>query len=349
MAMDSDSDTKTLREAEYYEHLAEGKTKCLLCPHGCVLGDGQSGLCRSRKNIGGRLYATNYGRVCALNIDPIEKKPLLHVHPGQPCLSLGCTGCNLSCLNCQNWEISQTAPSGVGSTPVSPRQFAQTAIANGCRIVAFTYTEPLTYIEYTRDCAQACREAGLETVLVTAGYVNPKPLSDLMPYLSAANIDLKSFSDDVYRRISHGTLQPVLDSIVAMQAAGVWVELTNLMIPGVNDSSDMTRAMCRWLVKNGLAEQPLHFSRFFPQYRMQDVHPTPLSTLTNARQIAHEEGLEYVYIGNTTLPDAEDTHCPNCGTLLVKRDGYHIIENRLATVTPEGICPKCGHRIAGRW
>ena len=333
------------KEAEYYIAQADGTVVCRICPHECRIGEGKHGLCRSRVNRDGKLYSLAYGRVCALQIDPVEKKPLLHFHPGGDCLSLGAAGCNLSCSNCQNWTISQASPDEVPYHRLAPEQFAEVAVQQHCRLVAYTYTEPLTYIEYTRDCAEACRKAGLKNILVTAGYVNERPLLDLLPFIDAANVDLKSFSDEVYRRISHARLQPVLRTLERMRDAGTWIEITNLLIPGVNDDEAMIRRMCEWLVGEGFAHYPLHFSRFFPQYRLQDVPPTPYETLLRARDIARGSGMQFVYIGNTDLPDAENTYCPHCGQLLVERDGYRIVRNRL----PEGKCPSCGTTIAGEW
>lgn len=239
-----------------------------------------------------------YGKPCSLAIDPIEKKPLYHFHPGTTCLSIACTGCNFRCLNCQNHDISQVAPADVDSYRLTPEEVVVLCQQHHCPGIAYTYTEPLTYIEYVTDCARLAHEKGLWNILVTAGYVCQEPLADLLPYLDAANIDLKSFSDEIYRRISGGSLQPVLDTILAMKQAGVWIELTNLVIPTVNDDMQMIRRMCCWLVENGLADAPLHFSRFFPRYKMLDLQPTPVQTLRAARQVALEEGLHHVYLGN---------------------------------------------------
>ena len=239
-----------------------------------------------------------YGRPCALAIDPIEKKPLYHFHPGTKCLSIACTGCNFRCLNCQNHDISQARPEEVDFYSLTPEQVITLCLEKHCPGIAYTYTEPLTYIEYVADIARRAHDHGLWNILVTAGYVCPTPLRDLLPLIDAANIDLKSFSDEVYQKVSGGRLSPVLDTILAMYEAGVWIELTNLIIPGINDDMDMIRRMCRWMVENGLHEVPLHFSRFFPQYRMQDIPPTPLSTLKKARETAHEEGVVHVYLGN---------------------------------------------------
>ncbi len=282
----------------YFKRLDNGQVECLLCPHHCRIANGRTGICRSRRNQDGVLVSEVYGKPCSLAIDPIEKKPLYHFHPGSTCLSIACTGCNFRCLNCQNHEISQVAPDDVEHYNLAPQQVIDLCLEHHCPGIAYTYTEPLTYIEYVIDCARLAHEKGLWNILVTAGYVCLEPLSDLLPYLDAANIDLKSFSDDIYQRISGGHLQPVLDTILAMKEADVWVELTNLVIPTVNDDVEMIRRMCRWIVDNGLADSPLHFSRFFPRYKLQDIPPTPIQTLTTAKQIAEEEGIKHVYLGN---------------------------------------------------
>ena len=287
-----------MRECRYYRKLEDGRVECQLCPHHCRIAEGKTGLCRSRRNDGGVLVSEVYAKPCSLAIDPIEKKPLYHFHPGTTCLSLACTGCNFRCQNCQNHEISQASLADVDHYELSPSEVVSLCRKHHCPGIAYTYTEPLTYLEYIIDTALLAHEAGLWNILVTAGYVCQEPLKDLLPYLDAANVDLKSFSDDIYKRVSGGHLQPVLDTILAMKQAGVWVEITNLVIPGVNDDMLMIRQMCRWLVDNGLAEAPLHFSRFFPRYKMQDIPPTPLHTLKSARQVAEEEGILHVYLGN---------------------------------------------------
>ena len=285
-------------ECRYYQRGEDGTVECQLCPHHCRITEGKTGRCRSRRNHDGILISEVYAKPCALAIDPIEKKPLYHFHPGTTCLSIACTGCNFRCLNCQNHDISQASPEDVTHDDLTPEQVVNLCLKHHCPDIAYTYTEPLTYIEYVIDTARLAHEKGLWNILVTAGYVCQKPLTDLLPYLDAANIDLKSFSDDIYQRVSGGRLSVVLDTILAMKKAGVWIELTNLVIPGINDDMDMIRRMCRWMVDNGMEETPLHFSRFFPRYRMQDIPPTPVQTLHTAREIAFDEGVRHVYLGN---------------------------------------------------
>ena len=285
-------------EARYYLRLDDGSVECQLCPHHCHIANGRSGRCRSRWNHDGVLVSEVYAKPCSLAIDPIEKKPLYHFHPGTTCLSLACTGCNFRCLNCQNHDISQAAPDEVDYYELTPEQIVSLCLKHHCPGIAYTYTEPLTYIEYVTDTARLAHEKGLWNILVTAGYVCQEPLAELLPYLDAANIDLKSFSDDIYQHVSGGHLQPVLDTILAMNKAGVWIELTNLVIPEVNDDMEMIRRMCEWIVSNGLAETPLHFSRFFPRYKMQDITPTPVQILKAAKQTALDAGIKHVYLGN---------------------------------------------------
>ncbi len=286
------------QECRYYQRQDDGRVECQLCPHHCRIADGKTGICQSRRNHHGILVSEVYSRPCALAVDPVEKKPLYHFHPGTKCLSVACTGCNFRCLNCQNYDISQVAPSEVPHYDLSPDDLVSLCQEHRCPSIAYTYTEPLTYIEYVTDTARKAHEAGLYNILVTAGYVCAEPLADLLPYLDAANVDLKSFSDEIYKRVSGGHLSTVLDTILAMRDAGVWIEITNLVIPQVNDDLQMIRSMCRWLVANRLADAPLHFSRFFPRFKMQDIPPTPLSTLRSARQVAQEEGITHVYLGN---------------------------------------------------
>ena len=333
-----------MKEAAYYISNPDGMVVCVLCPHRCKIDEAKCGRCRSRMNRGGHLYSLAYARICAMHADPMEKKPLFHFLPGATCFSIASAGCNLSCLNCQNWSVSQVSPMEIPSQTLLPEDCVRLAKKYGCRAVAYTYTEPLTYLEYVRDCASACQEAGLKNVLVTAGYVNEAPLRDLLPFIDAVNIDLKSFSDEVYRKVSRVRLQPILDTLLAMRDAGVWIEITRLLIPGISDGEEDIRAMCHWLMEHGFADNPLHISRFFPRYKLQDIDATPLSALLSARRMAQEEGMRFVYIGNTSLMDAENTYCPKCGSLQVKREGYAVSSGNFS-----GICPACGADIAGVW
>ena len=286
------------RECRYYQKLTGDMVECQLCPHHCHIASGKTGRCRSRRNEGGQLVSDAYAHPCALAIDPVEKKPLYHFHPGTQCLSIACTGCNFRCLNCQNHEISQAAPHEVRSTTLTPDEVVSLCEEHCCPGIAYTYTEPLTYLEYVSDMARLAHERGLWNILVTAGYVCREPLGDLLPFLDASNIDIKAFSDEHYKKVCVGRLQPVLDTILAMRDAGVWIELTNLIIPGVNDDMDMIREMCQWMTGHQLHDVPLHLSRFFPHYRMRHLPPTPVKTLRQAKAIAMDSGLRHVYLGN---------------------------------------------------
>jgi pyruvate formate lyase activating enzyme len=346
----SGSDGLLVKESSWY-HIEDGKAVCELCPHGCRIADGSHGLCRSRAFSGGKLWATSYSHPCAVSIDPVEKKPLLHFHPGSQCFSIASAGCNFACLNCQNSEISQVAPGETQYVTLPPEEVVESCKASHCHSIAYTYTEPLTWYEYMYDCASLAHEAGIENILVSAGYVNDEPLRRICGVIDAANIDLKSFSDEIYRRISHGSLKPVLHTLEVMRDAGVWLEITNLLIPGVNDSPELLASMCKWLASNGFIDTPLHFSRFFPMYRMPDAPVTPLESLVTAADIARKAGLHYVYIGNVYEIEGENTSCPSCGKLLVRRDGFKVFENHIAVSSEshKGKCPFCGTEIPGRW
>ena len=287
-----------MKECLFYTKLEGGAVRCALCPHSCLIKPGGRGLCRSRINRDGSLYSEAYGRPCALAIDPIEKKPLYHFHPGEECLSLACTGCNLRCKGCQNHDISQVKPTEANYYLLSPEELIATARKHRQDIIAFTYTEPLTWYEYTFDCAQLAHENGMKNVLVSAGYINEEPLRQIVPYIDAANIDLKYFNDQTYRRMSGASLRPILNTLKILRENNVWLEITHLMIPGT-ETEDEFRAMCVWLVENGFADTPLHLSRFFPRYQLTEGYsPTPIGTLQCARQIAEQEGIKHVFLGN---------------------------------------------------
>jgi pyruvate formate lyase activating enzyme len=285
-----------MKEARFYTP-SDGGVQCLLCPHRCRIKEGGRGLCRSRECRDGKLYALSYGIPCAIADDPVEKKPLNRFMPGTRCLSLSCTGCNLSCRWCQNSSISQVAPEDAVATVLSPEEIVDICLKRGLPSIAYTYTEPFTWFEYMYDIAVLAHAKGLKNILVSAGYVEKEPLRELLPYIDAANIDIKAMDDDIYRRYCGATLAPVLENIRAMHAAGVHVEITNLLVTGLNDSEEQVRKLCQWMVDNGLQDVPLHLSRYFPRYRYQQS-PTPASTLKKAREVAHSAGIQTVFLGN---------------------------------------------------
>lgn len=321
------------------------KTKCELCPKECVIEPGQSGQCRVRINIDGVLRTVVYGFACSIHIDPIEKKPLFHFLPGSRILSMATVGCNLHCRNCQNWEISQANPEDSRAEFYPPERLVALATQNGCPSLAYTYTDPIVFYEYTYDTAKLARAANIRNVLVTAGYVNEQPWKQLLEYVDAANIDLKGITDDFYRQVCSGTLKPVQRAMVLAKASGVLLEVTNLIIPTLNDDPQQIRELVRWVRANLGSETPLHFSGFYPRYKMRHLPPTSLETLELARQIAIDEGMEYVYIGNLRSKKGQNTYCPACKALLIERSGYTILQNRLR----DGCCPDCGREIYGVW
>ena len=318
---------------------------CELCPRACQLGLGQHGACRSRTNVDGRVRAVTYGRPCSVQVDPIEKKPFFHFLPGSRIFSLATVGCNLHCRNCQNWEISQGNPADVPAYDLPPAQLPVEAQNHNCPSVAYTYTEPLISYEYVLDCCQACRADGVRNAIVTAGYINPAPLRRLCQVLDAATLDIKAMSDTFYREVCGASLAPVLRGIEVMLEQGVYLELSNLVVPTLNDTDELLRDLCRWVAAHAGVETPLHFLRFFPMYRMLHLPPTPAETLQRARDIARAEGLKHVYIGNLELPGGEDTFCAACARPLIRRTRYAIRESRVKG----GRCPDCGHAVNGVW
>ncbi len=320
--------------------------RCGLCPKDCRIPPGCSGECRIRVNMDGRLQAVTYGRPCAVHVDPMEKKPLFHFLPGSPILSVGTAGCNLHCKHCQNAEISQGNPEDVPSYELAPEDLPALARRHNCGSVAYTYTEPVVSYEYTLDCCKAARQAGLRNVLVTAAYINEKPLRALLPYVDAANVDIKAMSDKFYREVCSASLEPVLQAVLIMREVGVHLEITNLVIPTLNDSDEMLEILCEWVADKTGVETPLHFSRFFPLFKMTHLPPTPIETLLHARDKALKCGLKHVYVGNAEVKDGENTYCAGCGAVLIVRKRYVITENRL---TADGACPECGRKTHGVW
>jgi len=312
-----------------------------------VIPEGGAGDCRVRVNLDGKLRATTYGRPSSIHVDPMEKKPLYHFHPGSSVFSIATAGCNLHCLNCQNWQLSQRGGDEIEQIyQLMPEAVIQAAGERDCSAIAYTYSDPVVFYEYVEDTAALARAQGLRNVFVTAGYINPAPLRRLCQVLDATNCDLKAFDDGFYQRNCSATLQPVLDSLVTFREEGVWVEVTNLLIPTLNDDMSMVRRMARWIRNELGAGTPLHFSRFKPMYRMRNLPQTPTQSLERARAEALDAGLEYVYIGNIFGHEAASTYCPRDGTLLVRRVGTSMVENNL---TPGGRCPVCQENIPGVW
>ncbi len=337
---------KWSREARYCS--SDGKVvACALCPNACRIAPGARSRCRVRVNVDGALHTLVYGNPAAVHVDPIEKKPLYHFHPTSQALSVGFAGCNFQCLNCQNWELSQNPPEELRCHSLFPEEAVSLALQRGCRSIAYTYNEPSVVYEYMLDTARAARAQHVANVWVTNGYLNPEPLEELCGALDAANVDLKSFSEETYRVLNSGRLQPVLDTLKLLREHGVWFEITTLMVPTYSDSIDMVRRMCGWILSELGPDYPLHLSRFHPQYRLDHLPSTPPSTLIKARATAVEEGLHYVYIGNYRSASGEEsnTYCPACGALVVERVGYTVARLDIS----HGACRHCGEKIAGRW
>jgi pyruvate formate lyase activating enzyme len=333
------------KEASFYEKLKNNIAHCRLCPRECVISEGKRGYCRVRENRKGVLYALSYGQPVAIHIDPIEKKPFFHYLPGSQSFSIATVGCNLNCSFCQNWEISQAKPEEVKAESLLPEQLVAQAQMSGARSIAFTYTEPTVFYEYMLDVAKSARNKGLRVVMHSNGFVNEEPLRRLCKYLDAANIDLKGFSQEYYSKICEGSLAPVLKSLQILREEGVHVEITNLLLSGYNDDPETIRKMCRWIKDELGADTPVHFSRFYPMYKLLALISTPVEKLELARKIALDSGLKYVYIGNIPGHEAENTFCPNCRKPVIKRIGYTVSEIDLA----DGRCKFCNQEIKGVW
>jgi pyruvate formate lyase activating enzyme len=322
-----------------------GALECTLCPRGCLLPEGGRGACRVRENRGGRLLSLAYANPCAVNIDPIEKKPFFHVLPGTASFSVATAGCNFDCGFCQNWEISQAAPEETRNFDLPPAALADLAVQNRCRSVASTYVEPTVFMEYMQDIGQAARERGLLNTMHSNGFVNEKPLADLCRVLDAACVDLKGFTEGYYRDMTGGSLAPVLATLKRLRAAGVHLELVTLLVPGRNDAVAELKAMSAWVRDELGPDTPLHFTRFVPRYKLKSLQPTPLGTLEEARATALSAGLRYVYLGNVPGHEAENTACPRCQALLIRRVGYRTTVEGLK----DGRCVACGEAVPGLW
>ena len=332
---------------KYWHALPDGRVQCDVCPRACKLRDGQRGVCFVRARENDAIVLTTYGRSSGYCVDPIEKKPLNHFHPGSSVLSFGTAGCNLACRFCQNWDISKSKEMDTLADQASPEKIAQAAVELGCKSVAFTYNDPVIFMEYAIDVADACRERGIKAVAVTAGYICDEPRVEFYEHMDAANVDLKAFTDDFYRHVAAGQLGPVLDTLEYLKhETDVWFEITNLLIPGKNDSDAELDEMTTWVVEHLGPDVPMHFTAFHPDFKMLDLPPTPPSTLTRAREIALRNGVRYAYTGNVHDSDGGSTRCPACDNVVIERDWYTIGRYDL---TDEGRCRACDAPLPGRF
>ncbi|WP_196137558.1 AmmeMemoRadiSam system radical SAM enzyme [Aliikangiella sp. G2MR2-5] len=335
----------SIHKTQYWHRLEDGRVQCDLCPRYCKLKKGQRGLCFIRQNEEDRLVLTSYGRSSGFCIDPIEKKPLNHFYPGSSVLSFGTAGCNLACKFCQNWDISKSREIDKLGSKATPQQLADTAREYGCKSIAFTYNDPVIFHEYAIDVAQACHDSDISSVAVTAGYICEEPRREFFKYMDAANVDLKAFTESFYYKLTGAHLQPVLDTLLYLKKeTDVWLELTTLLIPGKNDSSEELEAMTQWVVENLGPEVPMHFTAFHPDWKMQDIPHTPDLTLSRAREIAMKNGIFYAYTGNTHDKAGQSTYCHHCGELVIGRDWYTLSDWNLDA---GGKCTACGEAVHG--
>ena len=332
-----------MKEAMYYKKLNNSLVHCVLCPWNCVIKPNGFGNCGARKNIDGKLYSLVYAKPVSVNIDPIEKKPLYHFLPGSHSLSIGTLGCNLHCLNCQNYDISQSKADEFPGKEIKPEEIVQEAIKNNCKSISYTYNEPTIFYEYVIETAKLAKKKGIKNVMVTNGYINKEPLKELYHLIDAANIDLKAFDEDFYKRVCKVRLKPVLEAIKEIKNIGTWIELTNLIIPGYNDSKEQIEKLVKWVKDNVGTRTPLHFSAFYPTYKLLDAPRTPPETLIKAKEIAKKYGLKYIYLGNTSSSDSGNTYCPKCNKLLIERGGFEVYKNNIKNNS----CPFCDEKIDG--
>ncbi|MFN8241086.1 MAG: AmmeMemoRadiSam system radical SAM enzyme [Bacteroidales bacterium] len=337
-------DDKYRKKAMYQEETPRG-IMCRICPNECVLKEGELSKCNNRIVNKSVLYTMAYGNPCSVNVDPVEKKPLYHFLPGSRAFSIATAGCNLVCLNCQNWSISQVSPDKTRNVELPPSSVIEECIAKECRSIAYTYSEPVTFYEYALDTATEAKQRGIKNIFKSNGYINPEPLARICKVIDAANIDLKAFSDVTYLKLTGGKLQPVLESLKVFRDSGVWLEITNLMVPAWTDSLDDFKKMCSWLVTNGFSTTPLHLSRFFPLHKLDQLPPTPLELLRKAAVVAESEGIKYVYLGNIPGNERSSTVCPGCRKEVVKRSGFTVISNSIVN----GKCGSCNTAIPGIW
>ena len=332
-----------MKEALYYKKLKNSIVNCNLCPTNCVIKPDSFGNCGARKNIDGTLYSLVYAKPVSIAVDPIEKKPLYHFLPGSYSLSIGTLGCNLHCLQCQNYDISQKKADQLNLKEVKPEEIVDEAIKNNCKSISYTYNEPTIFYEYALETAKLAREKGLKNIMVTNGYIQKEPLKELYPLIDAANIDLKSLDEDFYTKICKVKLQPILDSIKEIKKIGTWIELTNLIIPEHNDKPEQIEKLVKWVKENLGTQVPLHFSAFYPTYKLMDAPRTPPETLMKAKEIALKQGLKYVYLGNIQLKDSGNTYCPHCQKLVIERGNFEVYKNKIK----KDSCPFCNKKIDG--
>jgi pyruvate formate lyase activating enzyme len=340
------SDARFLQEARFWEPLSQHKLRCLLCPHACIVLPGALGYCGVRENRDGVLHTLVYSRICAANVDPIEKKPLFHFLPGTAALSIATAGCNLTCNFCQNADIAHPAPGQIPGQYIPPAEIVRLALANGCPSIAFTYTEPTIFAEFLMDTAEAARSVGLRTVAISNGFIQPEALHQVFSLLDAVKVDLKAFNPRFYREVAGARLEPVLDTLVSLRSLGKWIEIVNLILPTLNDSEVEIRQMSQWIYQNLGPDIPLHFTRFHPDHQMRHLSATPVATLELARQIALAEGLHYVYIGNVPGHPAQNTYCPGCNQSVIERVGFSATRIHL---TAANTCSGCDYPIPGVW
>ncbi len=329
------------KEAILYKKI-NGRTQCNVCNRRCNISPDNRGFCLTRENKDGTLYTLNYGAVSSEGVDPIEKKPLFHFYPSSQVYSLGSVGCNLACKHCQNWRIARAKVDSIYTQEILPENAIKRAKEYNCKSIAWTYNEPTMWLEYTLDSAKLAHKNDLKTIYVTNGYMSSEALELIGPHLDAANVDLKGMNDKFYREISNARLEPVLENIIWMHEQGIHLEVTNLIIPGYNDSEDELKALVKFMAEEVGVEVPLHFTRFFPNYKMENVNPTPIEALINARKMARDAGMRYVYVGNAPGLDGENTYCYNCGQLLIERNGYGLGPIR---INEHKKCPECGAKI----
>lgn len=333
--------------AKWWHKLPDGRFQCDLCPRECKIPAGQRGFCFIREARTDGMVLTSYGRASGFCIDPIEKKPLNHFYPGSSVLSFGTAGCNLGCRFCQNWDISKARVADRLTSYASPEEVVEYAIQSGAKSIAFTYNDPVIFAEYAIDCAKIAREKGVKTVAVTAGYINPAPREEFYEYMDAANVDLKAFTDEFYRKLCFAELKPILDTLVWIKTkTNVWLEVTTLLIPGHNDSEKEINELSKWFLENLGADTPLHFTAFHPDFKLTDVPSTPSATLRRARQQAKATGLHHVYTGNVNDVEGQSTYCPECNSLLIERNWYEL---GYWGLDEKGKCKKCGHKLAGHF